>query len=886
MFQVKLEANELEPRETEVIHLEEQKQSLESVIDQWIKKQPSWYSAALHIVLQGAFTDRQVEALAAAACKESGIDLGIQGNVQLVDYQSADLGGESSSQRVVLLESVTAESGINAIEPGSKLNLGTSGITVIYGNNGSGKSGFSRILRNACTSRSGSSEILSNVFEDNGLPSAAFDVNIDGTSMSFAWKDGDSSYPAFPEVAFFDAACAAIEVGNKDNAMLYMPGVISSLMRMTDLISAVAAQLQTRESELTESLNMGLVPFELRRLSRVETLLSCALENEAIRLVNAALLSPQDESRRRALPKLIDSDPDVEVPKVERRRSQLAAMRQRLVDLYKCCQPKFSGEYESAQDAVRKATEAAKAATVLASDNSELNGFGSDAWKSLWEAARLYSDSLAYTDVAFPKLQEDSLCPLCQQSLGEAALSRMRCFEDYVTGVAEKNLTEKRKLLGSLTNRFVSAVDAVKSDKAGISVLATDQARSSMDSLVSELESIATAPDPNALIKLSGLIELAGTQVKGELDGLDQRLESLRANQQPGNANKLKAELEELNGRAWISDNKDILIADAKKREQRNAIESVRKKCSTRQVSTLVSEASQVEVVERVQAAFVDELDKLKASGQQVAISTRVRAGQEYQRIALEGTVASPRNVLSEGEQKIVALAGFFALVDVMPGDSSVVLDDPITSLDHRWRKAVAARIVEAAKSHPVIVFTHEPVFCVEISELSAQREVPVTYRTVQRRGAIAGVVLNELDWDASNVKQRVKLLRNKATDIGRRYKGGEIKTDAELGRKVRDCYSDLRTTWERAVESVLLNGVVKRFERPVHTKPLRRLSDITDDDIRIVEENMTKCSLLTNAHDDPPAPPDELPTIQEFEADVDVLENWRKAIEMRRKKS
>ena len=48
----------------------------------------------------------------------------------------------------------------------------------------------------------------------------------------------------------------------------------------------------------------------------------------------------------------------------------------------------------------------------------------------------------------------------------------------------------------------------------------------------------------------------------------------------------------------------------------------------------------------------------------------------------------------------------------------------------------------------------------------------------------------------------------------------------------------------------------------------------------------MTKCSLLTNAHDDPPAPPDELPTIQEFEADVDVLENWRKAIEMRRKKS
>ena len=181
---------------------------------------------------------------------------------------------------------------------------------------------------------------------------------------------------------------------------------------MTDLISAVAARLQTSESKLIESLNMELVPSDLRGLSKVVAIVSCESEAEAIRLVNEASLSPQDESRRMALPKLIDADPDVEIPKIERRRSQLAAMRQRLVDLYKCCQPKFSEEYESAQDAVTKATEAVEAAIALASDNSKLDGFGSDTWKSLWEAARLYSDSLAYTDFTFPELQKDALCPL------------------------------------------------------------------------------------------------------------------------------------------------------------------------------------------------------------------------------------------------------------------------------------------------------------------------------------------------------------------------------------------------------------------------------------------------------------------------------------------
>ncbi len=863
--------------------MEDQKQSLESVIRQWVERQPAWYSAALHIVLQGAYTDEQVDALASAACKEQGADLGIESAAALASYQPADLGGAGDSQRSVLLESITAEDGINAIKQGSKLSVSTSGITVVYGNNGSGKSGFSRIMRNSCTSRSGSSEILANVFEGNSTPSAIYDVVVDGVSTSFTWKSGESDYPAFPEIAFFDSACAAMEVSDKDNEILYAPGVISSLMKLPDLVSAVAARIQKRESELIESINMGLVPLEYRGSATMTALLSCKSGAEAEKLVNDARLSPQEEERHAALPKLIAADPDVEIPKLERRQTQLSTMRQGLARLYQCCQPAFVEEYNSALDAVKIAEEAARAAAELASNSSRLDGFGGEVWKTLWEAARTYSNECAHTDAVFPKLSQGSLCPLCQQPLGAEALARMESFEAYVTGLAEKNLTERKKALNTLKKRFLDAVTVVKADRPTIGVLETAQAASSMESLMLELEPITEMPDVVTLVKLSNFIEQAGTQVRAEIDALALRLNSLRENQQPGSADKLKGEFAELNSRSWVYANKDLLIEDAKKRELKASLEAVRKKCSTRQISTLISSASQVEIVEKMQAAFMAELARLKAEDQHVAISTRVRSGQEYQRITLDGVKEPTRTVLSEGEQKIVALAGFFALLDVLPGNSTAVLDDPITSLDHLWRKAVANRIVEVAKLRPIIVFTHEPMFCTEISELSAASGVAVTYRTVQRRGPVTGIVIDELDWDASNVRQRVKLLRNKATDIKRRYKSGEIKTDAELGRAVRDCYSDLRTTWERAVESVLLAGVVQRSQRPVHTKQMSSLTDISDEDIRIVDENMTKCSLLTNAHDDPLASPDAQPKVEDFEADVTVLEEWRKRIETRR---
>lgn len=71
----------------------------------------------------------------------------------------------------------------------------------------------------------------------------------------------------------------------------------------------------------------------------------------------------------------------------------------------------------------------------------------------------------------------------------------------------------------------------------------------------------------------------------------------------------------------------------------------------------------------------------------------------------------APDDVLSEGERTCVAIAGWLAELHASGNTSAIVLDDPVTSLDHKYRKRVAQLLVREAQNRQVVVFTHDIVF-------------------------------------------------------------------------------------------------------------------------------------------------------------------------------
>ena len=66
-------------------------------------------------------------------------------------------------------------------------------------------------------------------------------------------------------------------------------------------------------------------------------------------------------------------------------------------------------------------------------------------------------------------------------------------------------------------------------------------------------------------------------------------------------------------------------------------------------------------------------------------------------------------NILSEGEQKAVSIALFLAEIFVAQNKSSIILDDPVNSLDHKMMDCLSDILLQL--DNQVIIFTHNIVY-------------------------------------------------------------------------------------------------------------------------------------------------------------------------------
>ncbi|RDB64293.1 hypothetical protein C1878_00010 [Gordonibacter sp. 28C] len=866
--------------------MQDREDELGKQIKKWLRSQPPWYSHALHLSIRGLASEAEINTLAGKACIEAGVNVNIaQRGVELEGFQEEDLALLGTSGREVILTAITAEKGVNALTENSTLTFETDGLTVVYGENGSGKSGFCRLIRNACTSRAGAEDILSNVFAPSEKPVAIYRAIVDGGSFAFRWTSGETECASFPEVMFFDSACAALEIEGRQNEVLYTPPILGAFERLSQLVSIVSDTLKRYADNLPTLITASLLPDFAKTDPSVASLLASSDPEAALRVFEKIELSEPEIERLELLPELIKADPNVELPILQRRFDQLSNLREQLAALYRHCEAKFQQEYATAVQERDRAWIAVNAARKLLSDSSELKDVGGDDWRALWESARTYSNDHAYSTEAFPFVGEGAICPLCQQPLSQEAGHRLTSFEKYVTSAAETVYQNKAAALTSLERAFLNAARNVIDEKAGIAIIESGEARDAMDRLIDKLNSIEAFPGSETLAELLESTKGIGKSVRRAMDGLSRKMSSLKEHLKPDSLARMQAEYRSLQSRRWAMQNRQQLLADVTNRYTKNGLERVRKDCTTRSITAFVSEISRSEVVGRMQASFTQELTELNAEGQPVSFGAKTKAGREIQEIALVGAIDNLKaaKVLSEGERKIIALAGFFAQVDVMPSQSTIVLDDPVTSLDHKWRESVACRIVDEARKRPVVVFTHDPRFCSYLTIHAEQREAGIEYRTVRRKGNASGVIVDGLDWGACRTKQRVIILQEEADALKAKQKSGDFEDDSVLDREIHTCYGRLRSAWERAVEEVLLAGVIERMSPPVHTQLLKKISDIDANDIAVVDQNMSKCSTVIDAHDDPMAAPVRCPTVEDLISDIDALRRWMKSINKRR---
>lgn len=129
-----------------------------------------------------------------------------------------------------------------------------------------------------------------------------------------------------------------------------------------------------------------------------------------------------------------------------------------------------------------------------------------------------------------------------------------------------------------------------------------------------------------------------------------------------------------------------------------HALSDTVKGCNTRAVTGKTTELYEAHVTEKLRSAFVQKLAALGLGGLDVVLETTGQKGARMQQLKLRTAPQHARakvsEVLSEGEQRVIAMVLFLAEVGIEPGRSGLIFDDPVSSLDHVRRERIAERLV------------------------------------------------------------------------------------------------------------------------------------------------------------------------------------------------
>jgi hypothetical protein len=188
-----------------------------------------------------------------------------------------------------------------------------------------------------------------------------------------------------------------------------------------------------------------------------------------------------------------------------------------------------------------------------------------------------------------------------------------------------------------------------------------------------------------------------------------------------------------------------------------------------------------------------------------VELSARGERGQTIRSVTIRGG-HRPNEILSEGEQRAVALANFLTEVGLNPANAGIVLDDPITSQDHQRKERIALRLVREAQMRQVIVFTHNLVFLTMLAAAAENAGAEMFTHWVQRDGEGHPGQVSLDDCPATTPQYRTT---SKAKDTLRDAKAVAGTKQMQL---IQRGMAELRRTLEEIVPHHLLEQVVTRW--------------------------------------------------------------------------
>lgn len=857
----------------------------------WSQTRPEWQRDALRRLVTGKDSANIYEELTALCRREAGLGVRDTLVAQPLSEKHVPAGGEQGGN--VRLLSIDGVEGVNALAKNQAVSFAKDGLTIIYGDNGSGKSGYVRILKKLCRARK-TGDLLPNAFSDEPAQPAratvTYSLSGQDQHIEYRWTDGQPGPSALSNISVFDSDCASIHVEEANN-LAFTPFGLDLLSKLAGICQKVRTRLNHEKEELThQSSNiLSSIPEKFVSTEVGKLLEKLGPDSDVSDYEKFAGMTEEDIQELGRIREQLKQDPAVQKTAVLRLRKRLERLSRHLQDWENVCSREAVEQIRGQVRTVQNTRHAAAAAAKNLFSAQPIEGLGDDVWKELWEAARKFSSRLAYPASGFPHVDTGSRCVLCLQPLGDAAKQRLQDFESFVRQETQENLTRQLGNLSELFNNVynlfpwpeeellseISAKDAACGEV--IRDVTSRQALLKMDLMKCiEGELIEYDDWPKDVLDTSGSVAIENLIVRLKAEAVE--LENLEDNERLAALTKRRLELE---AREWLGRVLEDVNQEILRHRTMRFLEAAVKSTDTGPITRKSTELSNTAVTEPLRQAFAEELRRLGFRQRNVTLEAKGgQYGEQRFQVMISGAAYPVGKIVSEGEHRCIALAAFLSEHATAQDSSAMVFDDPVSSLDHQYRRYVAERLVREAQARQVIVFTHDLVFLVALSQGAKAKGVPECCIQLWREGDVAGVQHDGRNWAAMTVKQRIGFLNNKTQEADAVYRR-ELPAYRPLAEFL---YGRLRETWERAVEEVLFDGTIYRYGFEVQTRKLRHLHDINKEDIRAVEEGMSKCSQFMPGHDSAPPENNPIPPPDEVREDIKSLEVFVDAIRNRRK--
>lgn len=831
-----------------------------SILVRWANDQDHWVRRIVSEVLvsRQELPESVVEEIYRAYRVEKGLDDGVTHTLAPLS-EVAEIAETIEPLQLTVLDQV---SGVNALAPNQSIPFNPR-LTILFGENASGKTGYVRVLKSVANVRT-AEPVLGNVRDGSGVSKSArlrFKVGTspEGTHL---WT-GQTGIAPFTRMNVFDSRAVTIHV-DEDLNYSYTPRDLSLFRHVATAIDGVKQRLDQDRATQTRTGNPFIARFDraVSFYSRIETLGPTSLIGElhSLAALSEVELSGRDELRERVeLLRSQSIDSHVQIAKAQ-------AALARTVDATAAAVLTFNTDaYASEIAALADAEAAHRALTDEAFSGSPIPGVLSPAWRGMIDSAQRYADEAEHAE--YP--HDGDVCLYCRQRLEPGAIALLTKYRDLTTATTRRTVDAARERVRarqlSAPRGSIEDLERVLTQDAAI--FDTDHELSeAARALVAAAHEALAAVEAGRPANMSSAVEAAKT-AKGCATSTVTRTDALvadlsaKAEERKRMLDTESARLRDLDARVLVRQllpDIETYVADAKAVSLAGTL-AARFAPLQRSLTEATKEASIGLVNADFEKRFREESVALRAPGVTIDFPGRKSEPTRRKRVVPQHKLSE---ILSEGEQKVIALADFLAEATLRRTVAPIVFDDPVNSLDYRRADHVAKRIVDLAVEQQVIVFTHNIMLTVALLEMAGARRVAVTYYDVRADDGKVGLV-------SEGTSPRT----DSTTAIEKKVKGAIDAAAKESGEMremwIERAYSLLRGWCEVFVEVDLLKGVARRFEPNIRLHSLPSIkTDRLDAAIKVVDAIFTKACRITDAHSQPAEALNIRPTLDELRSD------------------